>query len=63
MAKRTREHTQRCVQGITGASLSALTSVVVLPGVGIRFEKEKGQHILKNPLVITAMIEKVIVNV
>lgn len=26
---------------------------------GIMFEKEKGQHILKNPLIINAMIEKV----
>ena len=29
------------------------------PIAGIMFEKDKGQHILKNPLVITAMIEKV----
>ncbi|CAI8038186.1 Probable dimethyladenosine transferase [Geodia barretti] len=37
--KRTREHQQRCQQGI-------------------HFEKEKGQHILKNPLIINSMIEK-----
>ena len=27
---------------------------------GIHFEKDKGQHILKNPLVINSMIEKVL---
>ena len=27
---------------------------------GIRFNKDFGQHILKNPLIITSMIEKVI---
>ena len=27
--------------------------------IGIHFEKEKGQHILKNPLIINSMIEKV----
>jgi 18S rRNA (adenine1779-N6/adenine1780-N6)-dimethyltransferase len=37
--KRTRDHQQRCQQGI-------------------HFEKEKGQHILKNPLIINSMIEK-----
>ena len=26
---------------------------------GIRFNKDFGQHILKNPLIITSMIEKV----
>lgn len=26
---------------------------------GIRFNKDLGQHILKNPLVVTSMIEKV----
>ena len=28
--------------------------------LGIHFEKDKGQHILKNPLIINSMIEKVI---
>ena len=27
--------------------------------VGIMFEKDKGQHILKNPLVVNSMVEKV----
>lgn len=27
--------------------------------VGIHFEKDKGQHILKNPLIVNSMIEKV----
>lgn len=27
---------------------------------GIRFNKDFGQHILKNPLIVTSMIEKVI---
>lgn len=26
---------------------------------GIMFEKDKGQHILKNPLIINSMVEKV----
>ncbi|XP_064387191.1 probable dimethyladenosine transferase isoform X1 [Halichondria panicea] len=38
-ARQTRQHTQRCQQGIM-------------------FEKDKGQHILKNPLIINSMIEK-----
>ena len=29
---------------------------------GIRFNKDFGQHILKNPLIITSMIEKVYLN-
>lgn len=37
--KRTREHEQRCQQGI-------------------HFEKDKGQHILKNPQIVTNMVEK-----
>lgn len=46
-----------------------LTVVVIMPKVqkrsvkpvqqGISFNKDLGQHILKNPLVITSMIEKV----
>ena len=31
--------------------------------VGIMFEKDKGQHILKNPLVVNSMVEKVCVYV
>ena len=30
-----------------------------VPQQGISFNKDLGQHILKNPLVITSMIEKV----
>lgn len=37
--KKTREHTQRCQQGI-------------------QFEKGKGQHILKNPLILSSIVEK-----
>lgn len=32
---------------------------IVLAIIGILFVKDKGQHILKNPLVINSMIEKV----
>ena len=30
---------------------------------GLRFNKDFGQHILKNPLIITNMIDKVILNI
>ena len=35
------------------------TSAAVQAKQGLRFNKEFGQHILKNPLIITSMIEKV----
>ncbi len=71
--KRTRDHAQRCVQGLSLASrimhrciqisYSINAGIIMdwsLPPIpGIMFNKDKGQHILKNPLIINAMIEKV----
>lgn len=47
------ERVQKCQQGIAYAPI--LQSVLV----GILFEKGKGQHILRNPLIISSIVEKV----
>ena len=36
--------------------------VLVLCTLGIHFEKEKGQHILTNPLIVNSIVEKVYTN-
>lgn len=47
------ERVQKCQQGIAHAPI--LPSVLA----GILFEKGKGQHILRNPLIISSIVEKV----
>ena len=47
--KKFRSHKQN-KQATGGANLSQ----------GIRFNKDFGQHILKNPLIITSMVDKVL---
>lgn len=57
-AKHSREHSQRCQQGQGAISATILVTLVSYI-IGIMFEKSLGQHILRNPLIISSMVEKV----
>lgn len=51
-----RRHSSRCLAACLHAAHSSLTPMSPLPG--IEFHKSKGQHILKNPLVVQSIVDK-----
>ena len=57
--KKSRIHKEVQKEGRIRFSARTTNRLVVFYSSGINFNKEFGQHILKNPLIITNMVEKV----
>lgn len=56
--KKFRQHNEVAKQGKLTFSLLFITIIKICDVLGIMFNKDFGQHILKNPMIITSMIEK-----